>query len=303
MDQEAPVSKSSSLYLQFIGVWIILQIALVVIHSSPVLTGELQGPDSYMRIVRVQEFLAHGQWHNSDILRANAPYGDALHWTRPFDILLLAVAAPVALFTGWGSGLFWASVVVSPLLLLACGLAIIWAMTPVIRPNSWLLPAIAILIQPGIVAYSMLGRADHHGLLLLVFVLSIGCMLRGLRNRFDGRIFLIGGALCGFAVWLSVETLLSVVAIASALAICLADQPSRTARVKASCSALGMLVVLAIAMVSAHPQSQWLKPLYDKISIVHMSCLAAILLAFWCGVRGAGKPLSAGPRAGRNAAS
>ena len=116
----------------------------MVIHSSPVLTGELLGPDSYMRVVRVQEFLAHGQWHNSDIARANAPYGDALHWTRPFDLLLLAIAAPVALFTGWGSALFWASAIVSPLLLLASGLALIWAMTPVIRPNSWLLPAIAV---------------------------------------------------------------------------------------------------------------------------------------------------------------
>ena len=164
------LSKTYGLYLQFIGVWLLLQVAVLVIHSSPVLTGGLVGTDSYMRLVRLTELLANGQWYDSTIARSNAPYGEVLHWTRPFDVLLIILAAPVALFTGWQSGLYWASVVVSPFLLLSCGLSLIWAMAPLLRPNRWLLPAIAIFIQPAILTYSLLGRADHHGLLLLVFV-------------------------------------------------------------------------------------------------------------------------------------
>lgn len=275
-------TKTTNLYLQYLGVWIILQIAMVVIHSSPVLTGELMGPDSYMRMVRVQELLTHWDWHNSGIPRSNAPYGDNLHWTRPFDILLLIIGAPIALFAGWHEALFWAGAIVSPLLLLLCGFALIWAITPVSRPNSWLLPAIAILIQPGILAYAVLGRADHHIFLLLLFILSIGCMLRGLKNRYDLRILFVGGMLSGFAIWLSVENFLSVVAISGALGLAWLLSPENRAR-QGALYALGMLMMLALAMVSTHPESQWLKPVYDKVGPAHV-LFAGLLLAFWCGI-------------------
>jgi len=276
------LSKPTSLYLQFFGVWIVLQIALVAIHSSPVLHGELLGPDGYMRLVRVQELLTHWEWHNGQIPRSNAPYGDYLHWTRPFDILLLILAAPVALFAGWHEGLFWAGALVSPLLLLASGLALIWTMAPVIRPNSWLLPAIAILIQPGVVGYSMPGHADHHVLLLLVYVFSIGFMLRGLKNRFDGRSFFLCGLLCGFAIWLSVETLLSILVVALALGVAWLLSPENRAR-QGVLYSIGIVLALALAMVSAHPLSQWLVPVYDRVSAVHV-LLAVVLLAFWGGI-------------------
>lgn len=274
--------KTTNLYLQFVGVWIVLQIAMVVIHSSPVLNGEMMGPDAYMRLVRVENLLANWDWQNSGIPRSNAPYGDSLHWTRPFDILLLIVAAPVALFAGWHEGLFWAGAVISPLLLLAVGLALIWALTPITRPNSWLLPAIAILLQPGVISYAVLGRADHHIFLLLVFTLSMGCMLHGLKNRFDGRIFFIGGLLSGFAIWLSVENLLSVAAIAGALGFAWLLSAENRAR-QGALYALGLLLILCLAMVSTHPESQWFKPVYDKVAAAHV-LLAGLLLAFWCGI-------------------
>ena len=274
------LSKTYGLYLQFIGVWLLLQVTVVVIHSSPVLTGGLVGTDSYMRLVRLTELLANGQWYDSTIARSNAPYGEVLHWTRPFDVLLIILAAPVALFAGWQSGLYWAGVVVSPLLLLACGLSLIWAMAPLLRPNRWLLPAIAIFLQPAILTYSLLGRADHHGLLLLVFVLLIGCMLRGLKNRYDGNIFFAGGALAGFGLWLSVESLLSVLAVSLALVLAWLIDPPHRAR-QGTLFGLGLLIMLGFALLIEHPVELLLTAIYDQVSIVHL-LLAAELLAFWC---------------------
>ena len=269
-------------WLAVIAVFLATNVVIETASGAAILSGELRGTDSYMRLLRVTQLHETGDWFDLVIPRSNAPYGEQLHWTRPFDILLLIVAAPVALFAGWGEGLFWAAVVVSPLLLLACGLAMIWTMAPLIRPSSWLLPAIAILIQPGIVAYSTLGRADHHVLLLLVHIFSIGCMLRGLKNRFDLRIFFICGLFSGFAVWLSVETLLSVLAIATALGIAWLLSPENRAR-QGVLYALGMLLVMALGIVSAHPPSRWLTPVYDEIGAVHL-LIAVLLLAFWSGI-------------------
>src|SRR3546814_3873385 len=71
---------------------------------------------------------------------------------------------------------------VSPLRQLATALLLIWALRPAIRPEVWFLPAVALFVQPGALAYSIVGRADHHALLLLVLVAVAGFMLRALRN-------------------------------------------------------------------------------------------------------------------------
>src|SRR3546814_15470168 len=66
---------------------------------------------------------------------------------------------------------------VSPLLQLATALLLIWALRPAIRPEVWFLPAVALFVQPGALAYSIVGRADHPALLLLVLVAVAGFML------------------------------------------------------------------------------------------------------------------------------
>src|SRR3546814_3956328 len=94
---------------------------------------------------------------------------------------------------------------VSPLRQLATALLLIWALRPAIRPEVWFLPAVALFVQPGALAYSIVGRADHHALLLLVLVAVAGFMLRALRNPLDARPALAAGLAAGFGLWLSVE--------------------------------------------------------------------------------------------------
>src|SRR3546814_15209205 len=95
--------------------------------------------------------------------------------------------------------------IVSPLLQLATALLLIWALRPVIRPAVWFLPPVALFLQPGALAYSVLGRADHHALLLLVFVAVAGFILRALRAQLDARPAPGPGVVPGFGLWLSAE--------------------------------------------------------------------------------------------------
>src|SRR3546814_14639869 len=83
-------------------------------------------------------------------------------WTRPLDVLLIALSWPAGLVAGAQQALEIAGILVSPLLQLATALLLIWALRPDIRPEVWFLPAVALFVQPGAPAYSIVGRAHNH---------------------------------------------------------------------------------------------------------------------------------------------
>ena len=59
-----------------------------------------------------------------------------------------------------------------------CLIALGWATAPVLDRDARLFACLALLMQPTVIAYSSLGRADHHSLLLLLFILFVGQILR-----------------------------------------------------------------------------------------------------------------------------
>ena len=86
--------------LVFFGACVCLILVLMYISGSTTIkTYELGDSDCYMRLVRVRELYNTGNWYDAVISRSNAPYGERLHWTRSFDVLLLAGAVPLSLFT------------------------------------------------------------------------------------------------------------------------------------------------------------------------------------------------------------
>ena len=86
--------------------------------------GDLGDSDCYMHLIRASDLYETGRWYDPVIERSNAPYGNRLHWTRPFDLLLLAGAVPGSLLTSFSSSLFWWGVVISPVILIALLLAL-----------------------------------------------------------------------------------------------------------------------------------------------------------------------------------
>lgn len=266
-------------YLALVITWALVHTSLIVFRDVPVFDAGLVGPDSYMRMLRVTELYQSWDWFDGTIDRANAPYGDTLHWTRPFDLLIMLVALPASFGMTFESALYVSGILVSPLLQLMTGLALAWAMRPLIRPEVWFLPAVALFLQPGALAYSIAGRADHHALLLLVFVLTAGFTLRALRNPLDARPAVLAGASAGFGIWLSVEFLLP-------LAVCLAALGTpwlfgeREKAAQNKWFALAVSVVLLAALFVERPLEDLLAPSYDRVSSVQFLVVVCILL-FW----------------------
>ena len=88
-----------------------------LVGDSVVTFGNLVDSDGYARLVRIQRLLETGAWFDVGLPRANRPDGGTLHWTRPLDVLLIILALPLAVLIGFSKALFWAEILVSPLLM------------------------------------------------------------------------------------------------------------------------------------------------------------------------------------------
>jgi hypothetical protein len=117
-------------YLLAAAAYSLFHVLLIGLGGTLMSAGNLIGPDSYMRLVRVTELYETGAWFDITIERSNAPYGDDLHWTRPYDVVVLAGAWVLTPFLGFETALFrWGSLV-SPIFHVALGVAAAWATSP-----------------------------------------------------------------------------------------------------------------------------------------------------------------------------
>ena len=277
----AGIEKSKVLlpWLIIIGLWAALHGALAVTVASPVFEGQLHGPDEYMRLVRVAELRDGNGWYDTAIARSNAPYGEALHWTRPMDLLILAGAYALSPFFGADDALFASGALISPLLSLLTCLAMAWAASPILGRNRAVLAAIIVLIQPGVLAYSATGRADHHGLLFLLFVLAAGGAIRTLSARPTTRSAVIAGIVYGLAIWEGIEMTILVALCQAAAALAWIRFDTVKARPQLIAAA-AFLATTALALVSEHPPEAVFAVEFDRIALPHL-VIATLTCAVW----------------------
>ena len=258
-----------------------------------VFDGGLVGTDSYMRLVRVDELVAGGGWFDHVIARSNAPFGDELHWTRPFDLLLLALAAPLSPALGFEDALFVAGGAVSPLLHLGMIGVLVWAIVPLVGLGRAPMAAIVLLVQPAVIGHSLAGQADHHALQLLVLALAIGLLLRLFQDASRSRVAWAAGAVAGLGIWVSAEmTILAGLVTALLVVAWLRDPTARIGALARYGAGLGMTVLLALLV--ERPPADWFAVEYDKISVAHLAAAAAVLgvaAVLWLS-----RPIAASPR-------
>lgn len=259
---------------------VVIQTGAALNGISPVLTGGLVDTDDYMRLVRVEYLWQSGAWFDAVIPRIDPPNGLALHWTRPMDILLLAGAGVASPFLGFHAALFWWGALISPVLMIVSLCAVVWAAAPVL-PRSWLpLTALLFVAQPGDLARFMVGRPDHHGLLILLFIVSLGFALRVLTN--PGRMFdaVAAGLTGALAIWVSIESLVTVATVVATFGLCWLFGDRRMLRALAV-HATALCVGLALALLVERGPMGLSVVEIDKISILHLVVFGLSALTWW----------------------
>ncbi|MEE8393882.1 MAG: hypothetical protein V3R66_06010, partial [Rhodospirillales bacterium] len=253
-----------------------------------VMEGNLADGDSYLRLVRVTQLYETGGWFDSSLSRSNAPFGTSLHWTRLFDVLLLAVALPLAPFVGFAKALFWAGAVIAPLLHLITAAVLVWAARPLVgRVGSYLAGALS-AVQFPVMAYAAAGYADHNILFGLIAVGAFGFVVRSLSDSGSNynQAFAAGVAL-GIGLWAGVEMMvfLGVCLFASAVAWLFGGQGGGQRNLGMT---IGLVLGVAAGLAVERGPSGFLDVEYDRLSMVHL-VLAVLLAAFWAFVVRAGE--------------
>lgn len=237
----------------------------------------LYGPDAYLRLARVADWLNGDAWYATAFPLLNPPDGLHLHWTRLMDLLLAAGALPLSLFLPLEQALLYWGGFISPVL---AGLTVI-ALSPLLRPMmgaGWFLFLVFFVmgLQPTVISYTFVGRPDHHALLLLLFTLSFSLTVRDAME--PSRRFLPGlaGITAALGLWVSPEALVGIgITLAVPGLIWLATGDRRALWSAATfTSALATGVTLALTL--ERPFSGWMQLDLDRLSLVHWALVLAM---------------------------
>ena len=282
--QNATRSESTS------NVAMILALALVVAFLVvPVYVGNpahpfgdqwFAGSDTYMRLVRVQDWWNGGAWYESFSARSNWPEGETLHWTRPFDILLMILAAPFAPFVGMHTALFLAGVAISPILFLATLWVMVWGTKPFLDARGRVILVVLITFQPSSHFYFVAARPDHHSLILFCFAATLTLLVRHAFNpKTEPQCATWAGAAAAFGVWVSIESLsIELFALLALGTLWLWRGEDTWLAALRRFTLVGALFT-ALAMVVERPPTEWLGSVeFDRLSTVHVVLLALIAL-------------------------
>ncbi len=265
-----------------VGVFVVFYLILAMLGPVNIIEGELLGTDSYTRLNRVQFVYEQGDWNQSIYPRSNAPYGESIHWTKPMDFLLLTGGSFFALMMPFSMGLHVWGVLISPILHVLTFIGIVCFMREELDRLGMIVLAIVFLLQPVLISYFMIGRPDHHSLILTVFCWFLVGLLKGYSKIPNWKHSLIVGGLGALGVWISVEFLVPIFLFLAAYTVVwvwrektLADH---TFRIMSA-----MFLSSAIALLIERSDGDFFIVEYDKISIAHCVLLGFITVV-WFGI-------------------
>ncbi|PHQ70546.1 MAG: hypothetical protein COB93_05290 [Sneathiella sp.] len=266
------------IFLAFL-LWLVCFVMLPLQISGKSEYLDPEGPDAFMRLERVNILVETGNWHDNHIQRAGAAGGADLHWTRPMDILILAVAAPLLPFMETRDAIELAGVVFPALMSLALVFLCLWAVVPLMQQKNLLLVVIMLAVQPVIQDYVGVGRVDHHALLAVLTAAVLGCLIRLSRTGKSGNYALCAGAISGFGLWVSLEFLTIYVPVTIGLGACWLVWGQKWRKANRD-FAIATLVVSVIAIVIEVPTQDWFIAWYDRISVAQ-AFLVLCPAIFW----------------------
>ncbi len=243
-------------------------------HAWPaVFAGSLNDPDSYMRLERIAQGIHAGHLTNI-VARDDSGAGVLVEWSRLFDTLIWALAAPLALLCGWGRALFATGVALGPAGVGCLGLALAYAAEPfAARRFLWAAP-VAAAVLPGLLTFAAPGVVHYHILLLAALALTAGFAARAAADHNLYAFFT--GVAGGVAIWLTPETMPFVLMIFGGFFINWLRRPSGPAIV--ICAA-GFSDLLGFALAMDPPVGGFAAVEIDRLSIVYAALALGLLAA------------------------
>ena len=251
--------------------------ALLAFGQLRVLDGWLADSDCYLRMMRVTRLFESGAWYDGFEPLLNAPDGLVMHWSRPFDVLLLLLALPGLAVTDFATSLYWAGVVISPLMAAVTLGFLAWGALAILPRWSVIVMAVLFLAEPGLYGVFQLGRPDHHGLHMALTAVTLTLMVQWTKAPQRIAYAAWAGLVVALGLWVGTEALLILfIGMAGFGLLWLLGRNDAAGALWrfAVVFAMGTLAAIAIE----RPPGDWLTVELDRISLVH-AVLAATMVA------------------------
>jgi len=245
--------------------------------------------DGWLRLIRVRELWEGGGWFTTVLPHMAAPEGLSVHWTRPLDVLIiLPTWVAVRFGAAPDSALMASAALICPVLHALTALAVGWA-SRAAWPGVPYAATYGVMVLFGfgvLTSYSMVGRADHHVLVVLAMVIGLGFAAHAAWQDRPRRAAFSAGAAFGFGIWVSPETLMVAIPVLLAFGIAwlLGRDAAGWAR-QGRRMAVAMAAMIAFAILAERPPSDWLTVEYDRVSVHHLLMAGLIALVFAAAVR------------------
>jgi hypothetical protein len=283
----APLARH---YLLFFALAASMQILASGGYLTQVWHGSLIDPDSYMRLLRIEQGLKLGHLVNTIHGRDDSGAALVIEWSRLFDAALVMLAAPLVPWLGWHKALYWAGVVSGPMAAGFLGLSLCFAVAPLVT-RGWLWStAMFAPLTYGIWAFEFIGTVNYRIVMVAATAVTAGFTLRaagvtpfqkddlrpGPARRGAG---FAAGVAGGIAVWISSETM--PFALLCFVGIGWSWMFRRTGNAIAA-SGLGFLATLALGLWCDPPAGGYWARELDRLSFVYLALGFAVAgAALW----------------------
>jgi hypothetical protein len=264
---------------------------LLNIHA--VMSGGLINPDSYMRLIRLEESVRAGHAMYL-VARDGSGAGALLHWTHFLEAVVLLLSAPFLALMDLHAALHAGGVLAGPVSAGLLGLAGAWAAAPLSTPGRRWMGAALMAMTPAVIPYAVPGVVHHHIPEAAAIVTACGFALR---VPWGGtRVGLGMGLAAGVALVLTPEAYPFLVMAFGGVVLAWLFWPQSRCGTAALAAGAAMLLVLLAALLLDPPYAGYGAVEIDRLSVVWvgfgLACLVAGLGLFWFG-RAPRKPQAA----------
>jgi hypothetical protein len=169
--------------------------------------------------------------------------------------------------------------VITPVLLSLTLIALNWATKVILTRDATFLVILLFLTNIVLMAYFQAARPDHHGLMVFLFVLSVGLVLRLVLVPFKYSLCYTAGVIGALSVWVSVESMMPVCLSLGVLGLLWVMQGGDFLK-KNLYFSISLFVFSEAVMLIERPLTGLKTIEFDCFSIVHV-CLLALVAVFW----------------------
>ena len=244
---------------------------MVLVYSQ----GVLPGPDDFMRLHQVQNWLDGQGWFDIRAHRIYPPVGADIHWTRLVDVPIAALVGFFSFFTEQLTASRIAAIFWPFILFMLAVTSMIAICERLAGKQSRLLALFFFVLSINTLAEFKPGRLDHHNVQILLLILMLLGVARGLGKYSN---YFVGG-LMAFSITVGLDSIIPIVGVLGYFTVEWLFQKQGSAN-RFLQTGIALSVSSIVLYVASFPADRWFSnQSCDGFSLFYLSALVLVSAA------------------------